>query len=218
MADLTTYAGLKDAIADYLGRGDMTERIPTFIKLAEMRLNRELRMRVMERRATTDIVGGQKMVPLPWKRVAGDWDVFMEMRDLSFLPTGGSGGKIVNLVYMPPDRAQLESSVSGCPAQYTILGRELLLIPCPDGAGTLTMAYYAEIPPLSDEQVTNDVLLTAPDVYLYASLVESGSFTRGSAPVAEWAQYLEAAKENIRKQENRARYTANITMRPTRRI
>ena len=51
MADLTSYAGLCEAVADYLGRDDMTDRIPTFIALAERRMNRDLRLRVMERRA-----------------------------------------------------------------------------------------------------------------------------------------------------------------------
>ena len=39
MADLTTYEGLKAAVADYLGRDDLGERIPTFIRLAEKRID-----------------------------------------------------------------------------------------------------------------------------------------------------------------------------------
>ncbi len=67
MADLTSYTGLCEAVADYLGRDDMTERIPTFIALAERRMNRELRLRVMERRSETSVLAGQSAVPLPWR-------------------------------------------------------------------------------------------------------------------------------------------------------
>ena len=80
--DLRSYDGLKEAVREYLGRGDLDDKIPLFIQLAELRLNREVRMRVMERRATTEVQAGQTAVPLPWKRKAGDWDVFMEMRDV----------------------------------------------------------------------------------------------------------------------------------------
>lgn len=84
MADLTTYKGLCEAVADYLGRDDMAERIPTFIALAEKRMNRELRLRVMERRSEASVLAGQSAVPLPWRRQPGHWDVFLEMRDLTF--------------------------------------------------------------------------------------------------------------------------------------
>ena len=100
MADLTTYDGLQAAIADYLGRSDLTERIPTFIALAERRMNRELRLRVMEHRAETAVQANQSAVPLPWRREAGNWDVFMEMRDLAW---NDNDGRTANLRYMPVD-------------------------------------------------------------------------------------------------------------------
>ena len=101
MADLTTYAGLQAAIADWLGRDDLAERIPVFVALAEKRMNRELRLRCMERRAEAEVLKGQSAVPLPWKRQQGDWDVFMEMRDLVWMDSGGH--VIRNLHYMPVD-------------------------------------------------------------------------------------------------------------------
>ncbi len=55
--DLTTYEGLKTAVADYLGRSDLTERIPYFIRLAELRMQRDVRCRVMERTATSAVIG-----------------------------------------------------------------------------------------------------------------------------------------------------------------
>ena len=106
--DLRSYDGLKEAVREYLGRGDLDDKIPLFIQLAELRLNREVRMRVMERRATTEVQAGQTAVPLPWKRKAGDWDVFMEMRDLVWL-----ANPPVNLTYMPPDLYAVKSAVRG---------------------------------------------------------------------------------------------------------
>lgn len=214
MADLTSWKGLQEAVADYLGRDDMTERIPTFIALAERRMNRELRLRVMERRSETSVLAGQSAVPLPWRRQPGNWDVFMEMRDLTW---ADADGRTVNLTYSPPDTYG-QKRAPGRPREYTIIGRDLFLMPVPDGAGTLYLTYYAEIEPLGENQPDNPVLLTFPDLYLYGALVESGPFTRGSVPLETWTQYYAAARQKAEDGEQRARFTANITMRPVRRI
>ena len=214
MADLTNYEGLKAAVADYLGRDDMADRIPVFIALAERRMNRELRLRVMERRAETDVLCGQSAVPLPWRREAGNWDVFMEMRDLTFMH---GDGRTENLSYMPPDTYGQRRS-AGKPLAYTIIGRDLFLIPALDADGKLYLTYYAEIEPLGALQPDNAVLLTFPDLYLYGALVESGPFTRGSAPLEIWTQYYAAARQKADAGEQRARFTANISMKPVRRI
>ena len=214
MADFTSWKGLCEAVADYLGRDDLTERIPAFIALAERRMNRELRLRVMERRAETDVSAGQSAVPLPWRRQPGNWDVFLEMRDLTFEAQDGS---TANLAYAPPDTYG-QRRVPGSVREYTIIGRDLFLLPAPDADGTLYLTYYAEVEPLGENQPDNAVLLTVPDLYLYGALVESGPFTRGSVPLETWTQYYVAAKRKAEESEQRARFTANITMRPTRRV
>lgn len=214
MADLTSWKGLQAVVADYLGRDDLNDKIPTFIALAERRMNRELRLRVMERRAETSVLAGQSAVPLPWRREPGNWDVFMEMRDLTWADTDS---QTVNLIYAPPDTYG-QRRTSGLPREYTIIGRDLFLMPASDTEGRLFLTYYAEIEPLGENQPDNPVLLTFPDLYLYGALVESGPYTRGSAPVEQWTQYYAAARQKAEANEQRARFTANITMRPVRRI
>ena len=179
MADLTTYEGLKAAVADWLGRRNLTDQIPNFIRLAEMRMNRELRLRVMEQVATAAIPSGVFIVELPERRVDGDWRVFLEMRDLAWK----SGGVVKNLRYTAPDDYKVLGQYSGMPEQYTIIANKLYLLPVPYGAGELRLTYYGEIPPLSDVQTTNNVLKMFPDLYLYGALVESGPYTRSSAPL-----------------------------------
>ena len=44
----TNYATLQTEVADFLHRTDLTSAIPTFIQLAETKLNRILRLRAME--------------------------------------------------------------------------------------------------------------------------------------------------------------------------
>ena len=213
---LTDYEGLKAAIADYLARDDLGERLGDAVRLAEIRLNREMRLRCMEHRASSRIAAGVDQVALPWKRVDGDWDVFLEMRDLVWRE---GNGEAVNMRYTAPDTYAVEQTRgAGRPTHYTIIGRDLHLMPVPDGDGVLHLTYYGEIPPLSDVQTTNDVLLLAPDLYLYASLIEAGAWTRGSAPLELWNQYYQEARAKWNEAEQFARFTSNLTMKPLRRV
>ena len=45
MAVFKSYSDLKTQVANYLARQDLTDSIPTFIEMAEIRLNRDLRLR-----------------------------------------------------------------------------------------------------------------------------------------------------------------------------
>ena len=119
MISFTNYEGLKAAVADWLGRDDLAERIPDFIALAERRMARELRPRVLERRAEAEVQAGQRFVPLPWRREPGNWDVFLEMRDLVWQ---GEDGRRRDLAYLPPDRAALDHA-PGEPHGFSISGR-----------------------------------------------------------------------------------------------
>ena len=62
---LSTFTELKDAVADWLDRSDLTTRIPDFITLAESRLNRDLRIRPMEVRSTMTTTAGNQYFNLP---------------------------------------------------------------------------------------------------------------------------------------------------------
>lgn len=215
MAGLSTdFEGLKAAVADYLGRDDLTPKIPNFIRLAEARLNRDVRMRVMERRAYHHLEAGKNELSLPWKRIDGDWDVFLEMRDLVWK----GSGRTVNLTYLPADAYSSRLLEQGSPLRYAIVGKSLFTVPVPAEQGMLELTYWAEIPPLSQKQETNAVLETAPDLYLYATLIESAPWARSSVPVELWTQYYREARERVRESENRGRYTANVRMAPCRRI
>jgi hypothetical protein len=62
---LSTFSELKTEIADYLDRSDLTSQIPTFIRLAEARMNRGLRIRLMETVKVITAIPDIKRYPLP---------------------------------------------------------------------------------------------------------------------------------------------------------
>jgi len=62
---INSYSSLQTAVANWLDRSDLTARIPEFISLAEARINRALRVRIMESVKMISLVGGTKRYPLP---------------------------------------------------------------------------------------------------------------------------------------------------------
>lgn len=206
------FVGLCSLVEKYLG-WDADGMIPHLVGLAEHRLQREMRLRVMERRGTNTTIPKKEGIALPNKRIPGDWDVYMEMREV-----GLRTNRPVNLEYITPDWYTDKSAVSGVPQFYTIIGREILFAPIPDNEYTILLAYYAQIPPLSAEQPTNDVLLTYPDLYLYATLVESAAYSRSAVPAQEWVSMYTAAKADAQSMDTKARYGKQIAAKPPRRL
>jgi len=62
---INTFATLKTAVANWLNRDDLTDRIPEFISLAESRLSRELETRGQEKRATLTTSASDQYISLP---------------------------------------------------------------------------------------------------------------------------------------------------------
>ena len=57
-----TYAELQTAVANWLDRGDLTDRIQEFIDLTEARMNRVLRLQLMVNVDTTTLGGAAALV------------------------------------------------------------------------------------------------------------------------------------------------------------
>ncbi len=206
------YAGLQAAVEEYLG-WDVDGSIPLLISQAEQRMQRDLRLRVMERRGTNITVpGGVDNKWLPDKRIPGDWDVFLEMREVCL-----KGAPNVNLDYVAPDAFTDMSYETGAPRAYSIVGRSLMLAPTPDKAYTILLTYYGQIPPLSEAQPTNEMLLNYPDIYLYATLAQSAIFLRQSVPGPDWMALYNEAKNAANYADARARWSKNIAAKPPRR-
>lgn len=211
---ITTYSELVDEVAAWSGRRDaaFTGRVPQFLRAAELRMNRDLRIRSMEREATATTTAGVAEVPLPAVREAADFDVFVDMREL-FIQ-----GEPKPLSYAAPTVYRERAQSRGLPKVYTIKGRSLFLGPVPDGVYTLEMSYYSEIPPLSADNPSNLILIDAPDLYLFGTLFQSTFYTRNAAARAEWGGLYDLMADSLKTSEQKARFTSNLASRPIRRV
>ena len=59
---INTYATLQTAVANWLDRSDLTDRIPEFIALAEARMHRTLRLAIMLNVDQTTLGGAATLV------------------------------------------------------------------------------------------------------------------------------------------------------------
>lgn len=193
---LTTYSDLKTSVANYLARTDLTDQIPDFISLAELRMQRELRIRQMLASTTLVTVSGTKTVSLP--------NDFIEVRDFVV-----DGNPAQPLNYFAPAALSRNSRTtqSGKPLDYTILASAFQLSPIPDGVYNLGLLYYAKPTPLSDANTSNVFLANVPDMLLYASLLEAEPYLMNDARVATWVALYERASSSVTKSDESGQYS-----------
>jgi len=193
---IATYSELKTAVANYLARTDLTDQIPDFIRFAELRLRRELRIRQMLKSVTTSTTGGDSTVELP--------SDFIEIRDFSV-----STNPVQPLTYSSPAvfSRNTRSTQSGKPLDYTILASEFQLAPIPDGDYTLKLLYFAAPTFLGDTNSSNVFIANAPDALLYASLLEAEPYIMNDARINTWGTMYDRAISTITKSDESSQYS-----------
>jgi len=158
---ITTFDGLKASIANWLNRNDLTAEILDFIELAENRMSHEVRLPTIERSAVVTVdTGGATSIPAD----------FLEAKYAFF--NGAPLERIsTTMLYSQPAK-------SGTPTAFARVGSKLQFYPTPTITATdvLTITYYYQVDALSDANSTNPLLSTAPELYLYAALVEAANF------------------------------------------
>lgn len=193
---ISTYSDLQTTIATYLARSDLTSIIPDFIRLAENRLSRDLRIRQMLTVATATTTGGDSTVGLPTD--------FLEMRDIHL-----DTNPVVTLTYMAPNNfyGKARTKESGKPVNYTVLANEMQLAPIPDSEYTLQMLYYVNPEPLSVNNMTNVWLTYCFDALLYASLAEAEPYLMNDGRIQTWAALYERAIASISNADQGGEYS-----------
>jgi hypothetical protein len=193
---IATYSELKTAIANYLARTDLTDQIPDFIRFAEIRLRRELRIRQMLKTVTSTTTGGDSTVELP--------SDFLEIRDFLVV-----SNPVQPLTYSSPAvfSRNTRSTQSGMPLDYTILATEFQLAPIPDSTYTVKLLYYSAPTFLSDSNQGNAFITNAPDALLYASLIEAEPYIMNDARVNTWGAMYDRAISTLTKSDESSQYS-----------
>jgi hypothetical protein len=215
--DLSTGPGLAAAVASFLNREDLGPQVPAFVRLAEARFNRELRVREQVRRVYTE-TGGEEIFTLPVD--------FVEAKSLRITAPHHLAGQ---LDYAAPDMAaDLDAGrgsdpMHGCRPErrtrsYGIVGQTLDLSPRPTVPVTVELIYYRAVPPLdvATPGASTWLLTKAPDLYLYASLMASAPFLVEDERLATWAGLASDALASLNTEAERVK-TAGSRLNARRR-
>ena len=190
------YTELKTEVADYLHRTDLTDKIPTFIALAESSMFRELDVKALEVIATGVTVGEFAALPV-------DFDALTKL-------TVAYGGREITIDY----KAGTEDEVCVIPTGYTYEADQIRLW----GAGTgqaYTIYYKAKLQALSVSVATNWLIENAADLYLYASCLEGAKYLRDQGEIAVLAPMVSSLMSSVKSKMERRTFPASGSLRIT---
>lgn len=185
--DLTTYTGLKAAVASFLSRADLTDAIPGFITLAETQVRRRFGKMAAE---------GKSVPRRLYQRADGTFDASEEF---VAVPTRFVGPRtlildatpIIELDYLTPEtftRTKKERVYASGdnPEFYTVIGGEFQILPIPATSFTAEINFLQMPAALSATVASNWLLEDHPDIYLYGALLQSAPFLDHDSRLGTW--------------------------------
>lgn len=185
-----TYDSLLVDVRRYLERGFTAEsdaivyeQLPRLITLGERRIARELKLQGFIRAVTTPLQAGVAVYPKPDR-----W------RDTVSMTVNGSPIYARSYEYCRnywPDESQ-----TAAPQFYADYNYENWLItPTPNADDALEVLYYEQPRLLGEDFQTNWLTEYAPDLLLYATLLEAAPFLKKDERIQTWqAMYDRAAQ------------------------
>lgn len=197
---LTTYGGLKTSIADWLNRSDLTSVIPDFVTLAEAEMKRRLR------RATESTT-----IYVAYANMNGPSDM-AEPIELHLSTGTPSLDKPLRLCTpeMIAERRARADGVTGRPDSYAFYDGQLQFAPTPDQSYDGILLYAQQLTALSTDESYNDVLLEAPDAYLFGALLQAAPYVEHDERIAVWQLKFDNAIEQLNEMRERESYGAGL--------
>lgn len=191
-----TYTSLVEDIKAYSERGSdsaFVAQIPRFIMYAENRLATEVRVLGYQRYVNGTLSGNTLQKPSRWREtislnltVNGE-RVFLKERSYDYCR-----------VYAP------DPNVLGVPRYYANYDYEHFFIaPTPNQTYSFELAYYERPEPLSDSQQTSWTTEYAPQLLLYASLLEAAPFIKNADQVQQWQGFYQQALAQLMQEAAR---------------
>jgi hypothetical protein len=187
-----TYDSLLVDLRRYLERGFTQEsdqivydQLPRLITLGERRIARELKIEGFIRAVQTPLQSGVAVYLKPDR-----WRDTVSMT-LNGVPIFARAYEYCRNYW--PNEAQ-----TGTPQFYADYDfQHWLLAPTPDAASTLEILYYEQPALLGEELQTNWLTEYAPDLLLYAALLEATPFLKSDERIQTWQALYDRAAQAI---------------------
>lgn len=195
MAESLTYTSLLSDVEIYAERTDapFVSQVPRFVMMAENRLASEVRGLGIQRYVNTQLLGAILAKPERWREtvsinltVAGERR-FLQPRTYDYCRS-----------FWP------DPSLTDVPRYYADYEYEhFLFAPTPDQPYDMELAYYERPEPLSNANQTNWFTQYAPQLLLYATLLEAQPFLKRPERIAEFQSLYDRALQGIAQETSR---------------
>lgn len=192
MSYVMTYDSLLEDVRRYLERGFTAEsdlivyeQLPRLVTIAQRRIARELKIQGFIRPVQTNLQAGVAVYAKPDR-----W------RDTISMTVNGKPIFARSYEYLRsywPDEAE-----TGTPQFYADYDfQHWLLAPTPSATGVLEIVYYEQPPLLGDDLQTNWLTEYAPDLLLYATLLEATPFLKNDERIQVWQALYDRAAQAL---------------------
>ena len=179
MAVITTYTSLLTAISDELARSDLTAYLPNFVQSWEEDFLRDPKNfgRWMESSLSTAIASSVIAVPSGY---------------LSMKYAYVNGSPSTPLVRVSLDQLYgryPRGSDTGLPVWYARDNTNFVFGPAPDSTYTIKGVYWAKptvLRSFASDAAAHWIIVNAPDLALYGSLIHSAPFLRNDSRLQMW--------------------------------
>jgi hypothetical protein len=187
-----TYSSLLEDVRRYLERGFTAEsdqivyeQLPRLITLGERRISRELKIQGFIRAVTTPLQAGVATYRKPDR-----WRDTVSMT-LNGAPIFARAYEYCRNYW--PDEAQTATPQFYADYDYN----HWLITPTPNANSTLEVMYYEQPRFLGEDFQTNWLTEYAPDLLLYATLLEATPFLKKDERIGTWQQMYDRAAQAL---------------------
>ena len=186
-----TYDSLNTMVLQYLERRDaaVVEAIPTFITLAEFEIAQQIKTLGQMQVVEGNMIAGQPVIAKParWRKT-----VSMEVT------VNGAKSPVLLRKYEYLKSYTPDATTTGLPKFYADYDfQHWLLAPTPSAAGVLEIVYYEQPALLGDDLQTNWLTEYAPDLLLYATLLEATPFLKSDERIQVWQALYDRAAQAL---------------------
>lgn len=157
---ITNYGELKEAIAAWLNKTNLTDRLPDFVRLAETTIRRDVRVRAQEEIESD--TAADETIDVP--------ELLLEFRRFTV------GGHVYS--YITPEQYQEYTDAGNTTARhYTIIGQSIYIVGGATDA-SYSLLYWKAFAAFSSDTDSNWLLLNAPEIYLWLGCREGAEYLK----------------------------------------
>lgn len=195
------FGDLKTKVADYIKRTDLTAIVPTFIQIAQRKIERQHNFKYMEVRATTSSSEAYLTMPARFKEL-----VWFKVKD---------GNLYYDLNHTTPAHAlSLYPDIvsnTGIPAYVATMTNqnEFLIRPTPDKSYIFDIYYYNYLAELSADADTNWLTNNAWELLLYGAMAEAELYMYNDERAMAWITLLSDTADKLLKAEKLEQFSGS---------